>query len=216
MRLKQFISGLLFVALLTGCTVLDPYTGEAKTSKATTYGLGGALLCGLIGAGESSKHARNAAAGCALIGMSIGAYMDYQEKALRERLLATGVQVKREGNRIRLIMPSNITFATDRSDLSPKFEPVLDSIAEVLNHYQDTRLRIVGHTDSTGDAAYNLALSERRAQAVAQYLRAKGIAPQRLQVFGAGENQPIASNQTEAGRALNRRVELTIIPMPKQ
>jgi outer membrane protein OmpA-like peptidoglycan-associated protein len=215
MTLKALWTGLA-LTLLSGCTVLDPYTGEKKVSNATTYGAGAAIVCGLIGAGESSKHARNAAAGCGLVGASIGAYMDHQEKALRDKLVGSGVQVRREGNNLRLIMPGNITFDTDRTDLRSSFEPVLDSVAEVLNHYPDTLLKVVGHTDSTGDAAYNLDLSQRRAQAVARYLRAKGIDPSRLRVYGAGEQQPIASNNTAEGRAQNRRVELSIIPKPAE
>ena len=82
---------------------MDPYTGESKTSRATTYGLGAAIVCGLIGAGESGKRARNAAAGCGAIGAGIGIYMDTQENELRKQLVDSGVQVQREGDNIRLM-----------------------------------------------------------------------------------------------------------------
>ena len=99
------------VLVLAACTT-NPYTGERQTSKAAMYGGGAAVLCGLIGAAESSKRARNAALGCGLVGAGVGAYMDVQEAKLREQLAGTGVSVMREGDNIRLIMPSNITFET--------------------------------------------------------------------------------------------------------
>jgi outer membrane protein OmpA-like peptidoglycan-associated protein len=176
--------------------------------------LGAAIICGLIGAGESGKRARNAAAGCGAIGAGIGAYMDHQEKILREQLVGTGVQVAREGDNIRLIMPNNITFATDRYDLKPSFADTLDSVILVLNKYPDTRLAVVGHTDSVGAVSYNQTLSEKRARAVADYLMSRQVEPSRITTAGAGETQPIASNVDEAGRAQNRRVELSIIPQP--
>ena len=92
---KQLII-LISVVTLAGCQMMDPYTGETETSKATKYGLGAAIICGLIGAGESGKRARNAAAGCGAIGAGVGAYMDHQEKLLREQLTGTGVQVARD------------------------------------------------------------------------------------------------------------------------
>jgi len=210
LKLKIVLVSLGFT--LASCQTYNPYTGERGTSKATQYGLGAAIICGLIGAGESKKHARNAAAGCGAIGASVGAYMDTQEKQLREDLLNTGVQVKREGDSIRLIMPDNITFDTARSDLRPSFLEVLNSIEKVLNHYPDTKLKIVGHTDSVGTESDNLALSERRANAVAQYLISRRVSPQRVTAYGAGEGFPVATNKTELGRSLNRRVELSVLP----
>jgi len=198
---------------LSACQVLDPYTGESKTSKATTYGVGAALVCGLIGAGKSGKRARNAAAGCGAIGASIGAYMDTQENELRKQLVNTGIQVRREGDIIRLIMPNNITFDTDRFNLKSDFMEVLDSIILVLNHYPDTQLNIVGHTDSVGTDSYNMTLSNRRANTVAQYLMGQNVNPSRVSARGAGEKMPVASNETGAGRSLNRRVELSISPL---
>ena len=189
---------------------MDPYTGESRTSKATTYGLGAAIVCGLIGAGESGKRARNAAAGCGAIGAGIGVYMDTQENELRKQLVNTGVQVQREGDNIRLIMPSNITFDTDRSNLKASFKEVLNSIVLVLNHYPDTNLNIVGHTDNVGSDTYNLTLSNIRANSVAQYLTSQNVSPSRVTARGAGEKYPVASNDTERGRALNRRVELRL------
>ncbi len=201
-----------FCLSLSACQVLDPYTGESKTSKAAKYGIGAAVVCGLIGATKSGKRARNAAAGCGVIGASVGAYMDHQENELRQQLVGTGIQVERVGDSIRLVMPNKITFATDNYDLRASFLDALNSITLVLNNYPDTRLNIVGHTDSTGSDAYNLELSKKRALAVAQYLISQNVATFRVNAMGAGEKQPIASNNTNSGRALNRRVELSISP----
>lgn len=212
MNLKSRVLMTTFCLSLSGCQVMDPYTGESKTSRATTYGLGAAVVCGLIGAGKSGKRARNAAAGCGAIGAGIGAYMDTQENELRKQLIDSGVQVQREGDNIRLIMPSNITFDTNHSNLKASFTEVLNSIVLVLNHYPDTTLNIVGHTDSVGSDSYNLTLSNNRANAVAQYLVSQNVSPSRVTARGAGERNPVANNGTESGRAFNRRVELSIAP----
>jgi len=211
-HISRLVIALTCIAL-SGCQVHDPYTGENKTSKATSYGLGAAIVCGLIGAGKSGKHTRNAAASCGAIGASIGTYMDHQENELRQKLVNSGVQVKREGHNIRLIMPNNITFDTDRSEIRASFAQVLSSIVMVLNQYPDTKLNIVGHTDSTGTETHNMALSNNRAKSVCKYLFDRNVEPSRANAVGAGERYPIASNQTEVGRALNRRVELSIAPM---
>ena len=197
--------------LLAACTT-NPYTGEQQASKTAAYGAGAAAVCGLVGAIESSKHARNAALGCGIVGAGVGAYMDAQESKLRAQLQGTGVQVAREGDNIRLIMPGNITFETDSYNLRPDFYPVLNSVATVLAKYADTAIRVSGHTDNTGSRQYNQTLSEKRAGSVAEYLTAQGVARQRLVVQGQAFDQPIADNATAAGRAQNRRVEIYILP----
>jgi outer membrane protein OmpA-like peptidoglycan-associated protein len=201
---------LLSVITLAACTT-NPYTGERQASNAARYGAIGGVVCGLIGATESSQRARNAAAGCGLIGAGIGAYMDVQEAELREQLEGTGVGVQRNGDQLQLIMPGNITFNTDEYALRAGFLPVLDSVGEVLYKYKDTRLLVTGHTDSTGSADYNYGLSNRRAQSVVNHLAANGIDQSRLISQGMGPDQPIASNDTVEGRARNRRVELQIV-----
>jgi outer membrane protein OmpA-like peptidoglycan-associated protein len=196
---------------LAACTT-NPYTGEQQASKAATYGGGAAVACGLIGAIDSGKHARNAALGCGAIGAGIGAYMDVQEKQLRDELVGTGVSVSREGNNIRLIMPGNITFQTDSYNLRSDFYPVLNSVGKVLTKYHDTTLRVTGHTDNTGSKAYNQTLSEKRARSVANYLNTTGVDANRQLVQGMAFNQPIADNSSSSGRAQNRRVELYVLP----
>lgn len=205
------IIGLTLAFFLTACTT-NPYTGEQQASKAATYGAGAAAVCGLIGAMDSTKKARNAALGCGIVGAGIGAYMDVQEAKLREQLQGTGVQVIREGDNIRLIMPGNITFQTDSYNLNPGFYPTLNSVGLVLAKYADTTIRVSGHTDNTGSRQYNQTLSERRAKSVADYLATQGVVQTRTYVQGLAFDQPIADNATAAGRAQNRRVELYILP----
>ena len=196
---------------LTACTT-NPYTGERQASKAATYGAGAAAVCALIGATESSKRARNAALGCGLAGAGVGAYMDVQEAKLREQLAGTGVSVVREGDNLRLVMPGQISFETDAYSLRSEFYPVLNSVGEVIARYADTSLQVTGHTDSTGERAYNQRLSEQRATSVADYLGTRSVARSRMVVRGAGQDQPVASNDNSQGRAQNRRVELYILP----
>jgi outer membrane protein OmpA-like peptidoglycan-associated protein len=197
--------------VLTACTT-NPYTGEQQASKAATYGVGAAAVCGLVGAIDSGKHARNAALGCGIVGAGVGAYMDVQEAKLKEELQGTGVQVVREGDNIRLIMPGNITFETDSYNLRSSFYSVLNSVGQVLSKYADTTLRVSGHTDNTGSRKYNQTLSERRAGSVADYLATREVDRARMLVQGMGFDQPIADNGSAAGRAQNRRVELYILP----
>jgi outer membrane protein OmpA-like peptidoglycan-associated protein len=149
----------------------------------------------------------------ALAGGAVGAYQDRQEAALRRELAGSGVDVVRQGDNITLNMPGNITFAFDSANLQPQFRPVLDNVAQTLNEYNQTVIEVAGHTDSVGTDAYNQTLSVQRANSVAGYLSSRGVAQQRMIVTGAGETRPIASNDTEAGRAQNRRVEITIVPM---
>jgi len=113
-------------------------------------------------------------------------------------------------------MPGNITFDTNSADLSANFYPILDQVSATLVEYGDTVIEVAGHTDSVGGAAYNQALSERRARSVAAYLTSRGVKPERLMIVGDGENHPVASNATAEGRQRNRRVELTIVPVHKK
>ncbi len=217
MKLK-IVAAMAAATFISACTT-DPYTGDPKLSNTA----GGALIGAGVGAlagmavGGSPRAQRNAVligAGIgALGGGAIGAYMDQQEAELRGALRGTGVGVVRNGDNIQLIMPSNITFATDQDQISPGFYPTLNAVALVLKKYNRTLVDVNGHTDSTGDDNYNFKLSERRALSVANYLGAQGNDPRRFSVLGYGERQPIASNATEAGRAQNRRVEIELSPI---
>ncbi|MEQ5834723.1 OmpA family protein [Marinobacter sp. NFXS9] len=206
------------VVTLNGCMTYDPYTGEEKVSNATKGSVIGAVTGAAIGAATSSKKDRGkgaligAAAGGAA-GGGIGYYMDRQEADLRHKLEGTGVRVQRNGNQIQLIMPGNITFDVDQSSIRSSFTDVLESVSLVLEEYDETIIQIDGYTDSTGSASYNQLLSERRASSVRDFLLNQGIASKRTRATGHGENSPIASNSSESGRAQNRRVELTLVPM---
>ena len=202
------------LVLLAACTTVNPYTGQQQTSNAVRYGGIGGVVCGLIGAAESGQRARNAALGCGAIGAGIGAYMDAQEAELRQELSGTGVQVQRNGDELNLIMPGNVTFNTNEYTIRSQFFEVLDSVAQVLYKFGDTRLVVSGHTDSTGSADYNYGLSERRARSVSNYLASRGVDQGRLLVQGMGPDRPIASNASEGGRAQNRRVELQVVAVP--
>ena len=200
--------------LLAGCYTMDPYTGDKKVSD-TTKGAGiGALAGGAIGAlAGGGKGALIGAGAGALAGGAAGNYMDRQEAKLRAQLQGSGVSVKRNGDTIDLVMPGNITFGTGSADLNPGFFGVLDSVALVLKEYNKTKVDVSGHTDSTGSAQKNQTLSEQRANTVAQYLRTKGVADQRLAVAGYGPTRPVANNDSPDGRQMNRRVEISLTPM---
>jgi outer membrane protein OmpA-like peptidoglycan-associated protein len=215
---KAFIA-LCTATLVAGCYTTEPYTGERQVSKtAKGAGIGAAVgaVVGLITGDDSRERRKRALIGAgvgALAGGAVGQYMDRQEARLRQQLAGTGVSVTRNGNNITLNMPGNITFATDSSEVRPEFHEVLSSVGLVLKEYDKTLVEVAGHTDSTGDAAYNQALSERRAASVGSYLQSRGINPQRILTVGGGENHPVADNSTPEGRQLNRRVELTLEPI---
>ncbi|WP_185232015.1 OmpA family protein [Teredinibacter franksiae] len=201
--------------LLYGCTSIDPYTGEQKASN-TAKGAGiGAVAGAVLGAATADKDDRDkailtgAVAGAA-VGGGIGYYMDRQEAKLRQELQGSGVQVRREGNTIHLVMPGNITFATSRYEIKSRFYPVLDSVSKVLVEFKKTAIMVSGHTDSTGSLETNQTLSEQRASSVRQYLIQRQIASGRIHAVGYGPRYPMDTNSTAAGREQNRRVELKL------
>ena len=205
--------------LATGCQTIDPYTGEKKVSN-TAKGAGiGAVAGAVVGAisGDDARERRKRAligAGVGgLAGGAVGGYMDKQEAELRKELEGTGVSVTRNGDNITLNMPSNITFTTGSADLNSRFFKVLDNVGLVLKKYDKTIVEVAGHTDSVGSEQTNQTLSERRAGTVSQYLVGKGLKQERMIIIGAGEARPVATNDSESGRALNRRVELTLLPL---
>lgn len=210
--------------LISGCTTFDAYTGEEKvsnTAKGASIGAGvGAVVAYFANKDESSKERQKrmlAAAGVgAIAGGGVGYYMDAQEAKLRKQLRDSGVSVVREGDKINLIMPGNITFDTDKANIKTDFNDVLDSVALVLEEFDKTIIAVAGHTDSTGSREYNQRLSEKRAQKVAGYLKSQNIVEARFDVVGFGEDYPIADNSDAAGRAQNRRVELTLIPIMEE
>ena len=210
--MKKIIGIFLAAAITSGCAI-DPYTGQEKISN-TGWGAGigaaaGAAIGALAGGGKGALI--GAAAGTAL-GAGAGYYMDRQEAQIRARLEGTGVRVQRVGNDIKLIMPGNITFATNSADITSSFYPVLDSVGTVLAEFDDTSIDITGFTDSTGSDSHNQILSENRANSVASYMVRVGVMATRIQARGFGDRYPIAPNESAAGRSQNRRVEINIRP----
>lgn len=207
--------------LVSGCQTFDAYTGEQKTSntvKGAGIGAGvGVVLAYLTNRKSSSKKRKERmlqAAGIgAIAGGGVGYYMDTQEAKLRKQLRNSGVSVERDGDNINLIMPGNITFQTGNHSLNTGFYEVLDSVVLVLNEFDKTIIVVAGHTDSRGSDDFNQGLSERRANAVTDYLLTKQVVEARIESVGFGEKHPIADNGTEAGRSDNRRVELSLIPI---
>ncbi len=203
------------ILVVSGCAT-SPYQGEhARTATGATVGAvaGGVLGRAVAGRGDRTAGVLVGAAVGATVGGLIGRQMDQQEAELRRQMEGTGVDVVREGDTIRLQAPDNITFDTNRADVKPQFRPVLDQLAYTIRQYPDTVIRIEGHTDSTGSAAYNQTLSENRALSVRSYLIQSGVAANRIEAVGYGMTRPIANNATPEGRAQNRRVEILIIPI---
>ncbi len=195
--------------LLAGCQSVDPYAYEQEQKRQSAYepNLMTRHVLGLKK--ENANVSRTAPLG-GLSEANANHYMAQQTEALQQELGDTGVSVERKGNEIHLIMPGNITFGSDAHELQPSFLPILDAVARVLMHFDQTLLDITGYTDSRGKEAYNKQLSILRAEAVENYLINYGIAQPRINSEGMGEANPVASNKTEEGRAKNRRVELKI------
>jgi outer membrane protein OmpA-like peptidoglycan-associated protein len=217
---KMVILGVVAI-FMVGCTT-NPYTGERRASRTVTSGAGGAAAGAAAGAivgaiaGRPGKGAAIGAAIGAAAGVGIGVYQDRQQAKLRERLAYSGVSVTRDGDRIYLNMPSDITFDVNQSGIQPGFYETLNSVALVLKEFDKTTISVYGHADSTGPEDYNMQLSQRRALSVSNYLAAQGVAAGRLQAVGFGESRPIADNGSEAGRSANRRVEIVIDPIESQ
>jgi outer membrane protein OmpA-like peptidoglycan-associated protein len=207
------------VLAVSACTTLDPYTREERPARAQRQAVIGAAagaVAGLITGDSSMERKKRALVGAglgALAGAGVGTYMDRQQAKLTAELERTGVSVTRIGDNVTLNMPANVTFATDSADLNAGFFEVLSSVAVVLNEFEQTVIEVAGHTDGTGSDAYNQQLSERRANAVAAYLGTRSVRQDRITTVGVGEARPVATNDTDAGRQLNRRVELTLVPL---
>jgi len=219
--MTKIVASITLAALLTGCQATqrqNAATGETETNSATKGALIGALAGAAIGiaAGDSSserkKYALRGAVGGGIVGGGTGYYLDQQEKALREQLVNSGVQVKRiNENELQLIMEKGIGFNSASYHLSADIYAALNSVALILGEYPKSTLVVTGHTDSAGRDAANQTLSEQRATSVGRYLINQKVAPARIVTQGAGERYPICSNDTKQGRECNRRVEINIL-----
>lgn len=190
-------------ALLAGCATPQ----GTNTAVGTGVGAGlGAGIGALIGGGKG------AAIGAG-VGAAAGGITGYNWQAIHNKLTGatagTGTQITEQPDgSLKMNIPSSVTFDTNQYTIKPSFAPVLDQVAQTLNQNPEVIAQVIGYTDSTGQAAYNQTLSVNRAQSVTGYLAQRGVAPQRLSADGRGASNPIADNNTEAGRAQNRRVEI--------
>jgi len=208
------------VVALSGCAT---YTGQttdpddpnrARTGALIGAGIGAAA--GILSGSTAVERRQRALVGAgvgALAGGAIGAYQDRQEAELRRQTAGTGIIVDREGDVIKLNLPGGVTFDFGRADIKPQFVPALNNIASTLREFNQTIVEVSGHTDSIGSDAVNQRLSEQRAQNVGNYLIAQGLQRERFEIVGFGSRMPVADNSTEQGRALNRRVEIRIVPL---
>jgi outer membrane protein OmpA-like peptidoglycan-associated protein len=206
--------------LLSSCAT---YTGQTndpndpnRTRTGALIGAGIGAVAGLLSGSDATERRQRALVGAGvggLAGGAIGAYQDRQEAALRQQTAGTGIDVQRDGDIIKLNLPDGVTFDFGKADLKPQFYPALNNVAATLREYNQTIVEVSGHTDSIGSDAANQTLSERRASTVANYLIGQGLMRERFEIVGMGERYPVASNDTEQGRALNRRVEIRIVPL---
>lgn len=218
--IKVGVVATIVVSMLAGCA---SYTGQTndpndpnRTGRGALIGAGIGAAVGLL-AGKNAKNRREKAmigAGIgALAGAGIGVYQDRQEAELRRQTAGTGVQVQRDGDVIKLNLPDGVTFDFNRTEVKPQFYPALNNIAHTISQYNQTIVEINGHTDNVGSVAANQKISEQRAQSVANYFAAQGVQSVRMETHGYNFQYPVADNNTDAGRAANRRVEIRLVPL---
>ncbi|MFL6673039.1 MAG: OmpA family protein [Massilia sp.] len=210
---KSTLAVTIVALAASGCADMN----QTQRGTATGAGLGaglGAILGATTGGGGGGRAAGGAALGAAagaVAGNIWSRRMEQQKQQLEQATRGTGVQVSQTAdNRLKLDIPSDISFDTGRADIKPNFRPVLDRFATTLNDNPNTSVNIVGHTDSTGGQAVNQPLSVDRAASTRDYLAAHGVSPSRIRIEGRGEREPVASNDDPNGRARNRRVEIYV------
>ena len=211
---RKAAAALAALMLVVGCTTVDPVTGEREPNRTANGAIIGAIVgaaAGTLAGGDDRRNAMIGAGIGALGGGLIGNYMDRTYQNLRERLAGTGVGVERVSQeRIRLVFPADLTFDFNRDSVKGQFVGTLRDTGAVLRTYDQTTVDVIGHADSVGSDDYNLDLSRRRADNVASILQSGGVQSVRILKEGRGERDPIASNETDSGRAQNRRVEVYI------
>lgn len=205
MKFQKTILALTMGGLLTGCTM----TQEQQTALGAGIG---AVVGGVAGHQVHDKRGRYVGAVLgALAGGAIGRYMTQQQQDLQQVLASSDISITRiDDATIKLNLPEAITFSVNQATLNPAVYSSLNQIAAVINKYPETAVHVLGFTDSTGSDAYNMNLSQRRAQSAANYLASQGVVSGRLAVRGYGKGYPIADNSTTAGKAQNRRAEIYI------
>ncbi len=204
---------------LSGCAELPNYTTGSRGGDTAVGAGAGAVAGAAIGRATSGGSPGRSTATGALAGAAIGALggylwsnrMEAQKQKMEAATRGTGVEVTQTAdNQLKLNIPSDISFDTGRADIKPNFRSVLDQFAQGLRDNPGSTVRIVGHTDSTGSDAVNNPLSVDRAGSTRNYLVDRGVAGNRIGVEGRGEREPIADNNSDAGRARNRRVEIFV------
>lgn len=211
----------LLIAILVAAALAVTACAGDPNRRAKIGGGIGTAIGGLLGSQLGDKSGTNTAIGMAigaLAGAGAGHYMDRQQQELNTKLseqqAANQLSITRlDNDTLQVGVASDASFAVDSANLSPQAQNTFNTIANVLKDYDKTAIHVVGFTDSTGSAEHNLALSQNRAQAVASFLASRGVNTQRLLTWARGESQPVASNDTEAGRARNRRVAIIIKPI---
>lgn len=216
---KILIGAAAIASLATAGCVTDPNTGQRSVSTkgavgSVIGGVAGYFLGDLIG-GKRDRTEKILGAGIgAVAGGAVGTYMDQQKKKLEEQTAGSGVDVSQQGNDLILNMPGDVTFDTARWEIKPQFQTTLDKVAETMNQYPSTYIDVYGHTDSRGDAAMNMTLSQNRANAVMNYLSARGVNRARMATTGFGETRLKCSPEVSAADyQCNRRVEIRIVPV---
>lgn len=210
--IRQTVLALGAASFLAACAE-DGGVGQRTGAGTIIGGVTGAVAGALIG---DRKGALIGAGVGAIAGAGVGAYLDKQQRDLERNLEGTGATVTNTGEELLVNLPSGVTFAIDSDRIQPEFYDPLANVANTLREYQSSLIDVIGHTDSTGSDTYNQNLSERRADSVASFLLNRGIISERIAAYGRGETQPVATNETDYGRAQNRRVELRIIPVTEE
>jgi len=219
--MRTLIAAIITATMLSsGCATMQQ-PGENTKKAAGTGALLGAVAGAIIGhnndaSGGALRGALLGAAAGGAVGAGVGSYMDKQQTEFESQLQterdANAVAVERvREDVLKLTMQNEVSFAVDSAKIKVGFEPTLQKVGDIMYRYPNTHIRVVGHTDSSGADAYNQRLSKKRADAVAAYLRAEGVASARLNTDGRGETEPRFSNDTPDGRAANRRVELFVV-----
>ncbi|MGC8774301.1 MAG: OmpA family protein [Chlorobaculum sp.] len=200
-----------FVMLFSTATMITGCESSSNAGRGAGYGAAaGGVLGGIIGS-RSGSWVQGALIGAAIGGAAgavIGDYMDKQADEIRQEV--QGANVERIGEGIRVVFDTGLLFSTDSATLNANSRYNIEKLARILNRYNDTNVVVEGHTDNTGTEASNQILSERRAESVSTLLRTYGVSGRRLTAIGYGETRPVATNETETGRRLNRRVEVLI------
>lgn len=212
-NIAKTMVGVAVLALVAGCAEMSPTQRGTATGAGVGAGLG-AILGGTTGGGGSNRAVKGAVIGGAagaLIGNIWSNRMEKQKQDMEAATRGTGIQVSQtQDNRLKLEIPADVSFDTGRSDIKSNFRPVLERFAQTLQDNPATTVNIIGHTDSTGSESVNDPLSVDRAARTRDYLAQRGISPNRVMIDGRGEREPIASNDSDSGRARNRRVEIYV------